>query len=110
MVVAHALRDAGMEVIYVGNQMPEAIVETALQEGADVIGLSSLSGNHLALAPRVVEMLEEKGEKDVLVVLGGSIPPRDVPALKEAGIAGVFGPGSSLEEITTFISGKTGDT
>lgn len=104
MVVARALRDAGMEVIYVGNQMPEAIVETALQEDADVIGLSSLSGNHLILAPKVAEMLRAKGGKDILVVLGGTVPSRDVPTLKQAGIAEVFGPGSSLEKITSFIA------
>lgn len=104
IVVAQALRDAGMEVIYVGNQMPEAIVETALQEDADVIGLSSLSGNHLVLAPKVVEILRQKGEKDILLILGGTVPPGDVLKLKKAGIAEVFGPGSSLEKITSFIS------
>ena len=104
IVVAQALRDAGMEIIYVGNQMPEAIVETAIQEDVDVIGLSSLSGNHLVLAPRVTELLRGKGVKGVLVVFGGTVPPADIPKLKEAGIAEVFGPGSSLERIIHFIS------
>ncbi len=103
IVVARALRDAGMEVIYVGNQMPEAIVETAIQEDADVIGLSSLSGNHIVLAPKVIEILRQRGGKDIMLVLGGTIPPNDVPKLKEAGFAEIFGPGSSLEEITSFI-------
>jgi len=105
IVVAHALRDAGMEVIYVGNQMPEEIVETALEEDADFIGLSSLSGNHMILAPEVVRLLKEKGMGETMVVLGGTIAPDDIPRLKEAGIAGVFGPGSSLKEIIQFISG-----
>jgi methylmalonyl-CoA mutase C-terminal domain/subunit len=105
IVVAHALRDAGMEVIYIGNQMPEEIVETALEEDADVVGLSSLSGNHMILAPEVVRLLKEKGMGEAKVVLGGTIPPDDIPRLKEAGIVGVFGPGSSLKEIIQFISG-----
>lgn len=103
VVVARALRDAGVEVIYLGNQMPESIVETALQEGADLVGLSTLSGNHMALAPRVVALLREKGVGAVPVVLGGSIPSGDVPKLKDAGIAEVFGPGSSLSEIVAFV-------
>ncbi len=106
IVVARALRDAGMEVIYVGNQMPEAIVETALQEDADVIGLSSLSGNHIVLAPKVIEILRQRGGKDIMLVLGGTIPPSDVPKLKEAGFAEIFGPGSSLDKITSFIVSK----
>ncbi len=104
IVVAHALRDAGMEVIYIGNQMPQEIVETAIQEDVDIIGLSSLSGNHMILAPEVVKMLKEKGMQEIPVVLGGTVPPDDIPILKEAGIAGVFGPGSSLKEIIQFIS------
>ena len=104
IVVAHALRDAGMEVIYIGNQMPEEIVETAIEEDADVIGLSSLSGNHLILAPEVVRLLKERGMGETTVVLGGTVPPDDIPRLKEAGIAGVFGPGSSLKEIIQFVS------
>jgi methylmalonyl-CoA mutase C-terminal domain/subunit len=104
IVVAHALRDAGMEVIYIGNQMPEEIVETAIEEDADVIGLSSLSGNHMILAPEVVRLLKERGMGETRVVLGGTVPPDDIPRLKEVGIAGVFGPGSSLKEIIQFIS------
>src|SRR5512134_3575814 len=82
IVVARALRDAGMEVVFLGNQLPEAIAETAVQEAADVVGLSTLSGNHLALAPRVVELLRSKGMVDTPVVLGGTVPPTDVPKLK----------------------------
>ena len=104
LVVAHALRDAGMEVIYIGNQMPENIVKTAIQEDADVIGLSTLSGNHMILAPEVVKILREKGMEETMVILGGTIPPDDVPKLKEAGITGVFGPGASLKKIVQFIS------
>ncbi|MBI5018568.1 MAG: cobalamin B12-binding domain-containing protein [Deltaproteobacteria bacterium] len=109
VVVARALRDAGMEVIFLGNQVPEAIVETAVQEAVDVIGLSSLSGNHLALAPRVPELLRRKGTSNVLVVLGGAVPPRDLSALRDAGIDGVFGPGSSLKEIISFIQTRVGE-
>jgi len=108
IVVAHALRDAGMEVIYIGNQMPKEIVETAIQEDVDIIGLSSLSGNHMILAPEVVKILREKGMRETPVVLGGTVPPDDIPRLKEAGIVGVFGPGSSLKEIIQFISGAKG--
>ena len=104
IVVARALRDAGMEVVYLGNQMPAGIVQTALQEDADVIGLSTLSGNHLILAPEVVRLLREKGLADTVVVLGGTVPQADVPGLKEAGIAGVFGPGTPLKDIIDFIT------
>jgi len=104
IVVARALRDAGMEVVYLGNQSPEAIAETAVQEAADVVGLSTLSGNHLILAPQVVELLRGKGMAEVPVVLGGAVPLDDLPALKAAGIAEVFGPGSSLRRIVDFIS------
>lgn len=103
IIVAQALRDAGMEVIYIGNKMPEAIVETALQEDVDIIGLSTLSGNHTTLAPKVVEILMQKGEKGIPVILGGTVPPGDIPKLKEAGILEVFGPGSSLQGIIEFI-------
>ena len=99
IVVARALRDAGMEVIYLGNQMPETIVSTAIQEDADIVGLSTLSGNHMVLAPEVVRMLREKGMNEVKVILGGTIPPGDIPGLKEAGIAEAFGPGTSLKRI-----------
>ncbi len=103
-VVARALRDAGMEVIYTGiRQTPEMIVEAALQEDVDVIGLSILSGAHMALFPRVIELLHEKGMEDVLIVTGGIIPDEDVPKLKALGIKGVFGPGTSTQEIIDFI-------
>jgi len=105
IVVARALRDAGMEVIYIGNQMPEGIVGAAIQEDADVIGLSTLSGNHMILAPQVMSLLKERGMEKTPVVLGGTIPPDDIPRLRETGVARVFGPGSSLKEIIQFISG-----
>ncbi|MEE9116111.1 MAG: cobalamin B12-binding domain-containing protein [Thermoplasmata archaeon] len=102
-VVARALRDAGMEVIYTGlHQTPEMIAEAAIQEDVDVVGLSCLSGAHMTLFPRVVELLREKGAGDILVTAGGIIPDEDVPKLKEAGIAATFGPGTSLEEIIEF--------
>ncbi|MGZ3607987.1 MAG: cobalamin-dependent protein, partial [Syntrophales bacterium] len=91
VVVARALRDAGMEVIYIGNQMPEGIVRTAIQESVDIIGLSSLSGNHMILAPEVVQILKREGADDINVIFGGTVPPEDIPLLKEAGIAEVFG-------------------
>ena len=104
IVVANALRNAGMEVIYLGNQMPEAIVEAAIQEDADVIGLSSLSGNHMVLAPEVTRLLAERGINDTSVILGGTIPPTDIPRLKQAGIAEIFGPGTPLKKIIDFVS------
>jgi len=103
-VIARALRDAGMEVVYTGlRQTPEQIVAAALQEDADVIGLSILSGAHNQICPRVVELLEEKGLDDVLVVVGGIIPDVDLPRLEALGIRGVFRPGSPMQEIVTFI-------
>lgn len=103
-VVARALRDAGMEVIYVGlKQTPEQIVETAIQEDVDVIGLSCLSGAHAYLFPRVMELLKENGVEDILVTCGGIIPDDDVEKLEKAGIKGIFGPGCSTEEIVEFI-------
>ncbi len=106
-VIARALRDAGMEVIYLGlRQTPEMIVEAALQEDVDAIGLSILSGAHMTLLPRVVELLHENGLDDVMVFAGGIIPDEDVPALKEIGIRGLFGPGSSTEEVDAFIRGQ----
>ncbi|MGQ4912296.1 MAG: cobalamin B12-binding domain-containing protein [Candidatus Thorarchaeota archaeon] len=103
-VVARALRDAGMEVIYTGlRQTPEMIVRAALDEGAHVIGLSILSGAHNALFPRVMELLKKEGADDILVVGGGIIPEDDIPTLKKAGIAEVFGPGTPLEEIVEYI-------
>jgi len=99
-VVARALRDAGMEVIYTGlRQTPEMIAEAALQEDVDVVGLSILSGAHMALAPRIMELLKANGQTDVKVFIGGIVPDDDVPQLKAMGIAGVFGPGASTENI-----------
>ncbi|MDD2497680.1 MAG: cobalamin B12-binding domain-containing protein [Desulfitobacteriaceae bacterium] len=104
-VIAQALRDAGMEVIYTGlRQTPEAIVETAVQEDVQVIGLSILSGAHLALFPPVVELLKKQGVNDVLVIGGGIIPDDDIPALKEAGISEIFTPGTSTQDIIDFIN------
>src|SRR5262250_880918 len=103
-VIARALRDAGMEVIYTGlRQTPEMIVNAALQEDAQVIGLSILSGAHNAIVPRVLELLREKDMSDVLVVVGGIVPDQDAKALKAQGVAAVFQPGASLEEIVEFI-------
>ena len=103
-VIARALRDAGMEVIYTGlRQTPEMIVNAALQEDAQVIGLSILSGAHNAIVPRVMELLRGKGMRDVLVIVGGIIPDEDAAELKRQGVAAVFQPGASLEEIVQFI-------
>jgi len=103
-VVARALRDAGMEVIYTGiRQTPEMIAEAALQEDVDVVGLSILSGAHMALCPRVVQLLRAQGMDDVLVVVGGIIPNDDIAPLQAMGIMGVFGPGTSTGEIIDFI-------
>jgi methylmalonyl-CoA mutase, C-terminal domain len=104
-VIARALRDAGMEVIYTGlRQTPEQIVAAALQEDADVIGLSILSGAHMHVCPRVMQLLREKGLDDVLVVVGGIIPDVDRPRLSEIGIGGVFQPGTPMQEIVDFIT------
>jgi methylmalonyl-CoA mutase C-terminal domain/subunit len=104
-VIARALRDAGMEVIYTGlRQTPEQIVTAALQEDADVIGLSILSGAHNHIAPRLMELLREQGLDDVLVVIGGIIPDVDVPKLKAIGVKGVFLPGTQMQEIIDFIN------
>src|ERR1700758_157560 len=103
-VIARALRDAGMEVIYTGlRQTPEMLVNAALQEDVQVIGLSILSGAHNAIVPRVMELLREKGMTDVLVVVGGIIPDEDATELKRLGVAEVFQPGASLEKIISFI-------
>ncbi len=103
-VIARALRDAGMEVIYTGlRQTPEMIAEAALQEDVDVVGLSILSGAHMALVPRIRELMNENGLQDVALLLGGIIPDEDIPALKEMGISGVFGPGTNTEDIATHI-------
>lgn len=103
-VVARALRDAGMEVIYTGlRQTPEQIVETVLQEDVDVLGLSILSGAHMTLFPKIVELIKQKGLDDVLVFAGGIIPEEDVPALKKLGIKEVFGPGTPTETVVRFV-------
>lgn len=103
-VIARALRDAGMEVIYTGlRQTPEMIASAAVQEDVDVIGLSILSGAHNALCPRLMELLKEKGMTDVTVLIGGIIPEADIPGLKKAGIAEVFLPGTSTQDIVEFI-------
>ncbi len=106
-VVARALRDAGMEVIYTGlRQTPDMIVEAALQEDVDAIGLSILSGAHLPLVQRTMELLAENEMQDIPLFLGGIIPADDLPALQEMGVSGVFGPGSSTEEIIQFIQNR----
>ena len=103
-VIARALRDAGMEVIYTGlRQTPEQIVAAALQEDADVIGLSILSGAHMHICPRVMALLEEQGLRDVLVVVGGIIPDVDIPTLREIGVRGIFLPGTPMQDVVDFI-------
>lgn len=103
-VVARALRDAGMEVIYTGiRQTPEMIAEAALQEDVDVVGLSILSGAHMDLFPRIIEQLKQRQLDDVLLVAGGIIPDEDMPTLKQMGFAGLFGPGASTQDIAAFI-------
>ena len=103
-VIARALRDAGMEVIYTGlHQLPEQIVETAIQEDADAIGISILSGAHMTLVPRIVSLLRERGADDVLVVVGGTIPANDIPELEAGGVSAVFTPGASTGEIVEFL-------
>ena len=104
-VIARALRDAGMEVIYTGlRQTPEQVLSAALQEDADAIGLSILSGAHMHICPRLMELLREKGMDDVLVVVGGIIPDIDIPKLREMGVRGVFLPGTPMQDIIDFIS------
>jgi methylmalonyl-CoA mutase C-terminal domain/subunit len=103
-LLARVFAEAGMEVVYTGlRQTPEMIVEAALQEDADVVGLSSLSGVHNYFFPRVVELLKEKGLDNVLVVGGGIIPDEDIPGLKDAGVAAIFGPGTRTEDIVKFV-------
>jgi methylmalonyl-CoA mutase cobalamin-binding domain/chain len=105
-VIARAFRDAGFEVIYTGlRQTPEQIVNAALQEDADVVGLSVLSGAHMTLCPRIMELMTKERLNDVLVVVGGIIPDQDIPKLKEIGIAEVFQPGASMEEIVAYVRG-----
>src|SRR5580704_10936215 len=106
-VIARALRDAGMEVIYTGlRQTPEMIVNAALQEDVDCIGLSILSGAHNVIVPRVLALLKERGAEDILVVLGGTIPGHDIATLKAQGVAEIFGPGTPLETTVSFIRGR----
>ncbi|HUO16864.1 MAG TPA: cobalamin B12-binding domain-containing protein [Verrucomicrobiae bacterium] len=103
-VIARALRDAGMEVIYTGlRQTPEMIVNASLQEDAQVIGLSILSGAHNAIVPRVMDLLKQNKMDDVLVLVGGIIPDQDIPALKQAGVAAIFQPGTAMDDIVQFI-------
>ena len=105
-IIARALRDAGMEVIYTGlHQTPEQIVETAIQEDADAVGISILSGAHMTLVPRILELLRGNGAEDVLVVLGGTIPADDADELKRLGVAEVFTPGAPTSEIVDFLQG-----
>src|SRR5439155_22731697 len=106
-IIARALRDAGMEVIYTGlHQTPEQIVETAIQEDADAVGISILSGAHMTLVPRIVDLLRERGAGEVLVVVGGTIPAADVAELKELGVAEVFTPGAPTRDIVTFLRSR----
>ena len=108
-VVARALRDAGMEVIYTGlRQTPEMIAEAALQEDVDVVGLSILSGAHMALAPRVLELLKANGQARVRVFIGGIVPDEDVPRLMEMGVSGIYGPGASTEDIIRDVRASVG--
>ena len=108
-IIARALRDAGMEVIYTGlHQTPEQIVETVLQEDADAVGLSILSGAHMTLVPKIVAMLREQGADDVLVTVGGTIPADDIPELKRLGVAEVFTPGAPTDDIVEFLRGGVG--
>ena len=112
-VVARGLRDAGMEVIYLGLRLtPEQIAEAAIQEGVDVVGLDCLSGAHMALFPKTVQLIREKGGNDIMVIGGGIIPKKDIPKLREAGVIQIFGSGTSLDEIVQFIEtnlGKSND-
>ena len=106
-VIARALRDAGMEVIYTGlHQTPEQIVETAIQEDADAVGISILSGAHMTLVPRILELLRDNGADDVLVVVGGTIPSDDIVELKRQGVAEVFTPGAPTSEIVEFLQAR----
>jgi methylmalonyl-CoA mutase C-terminal domain/subunit len=106
-VITRGLKDAGMEVIYLGLRLsPEYIAEAAIQEDVNVVGLSCLSGAHLVLFPRVVELLRESGGNKIVVIAGGIIPKKDIPVLKQAGITEVFGPGTHINEIVSFIQTK----
>ena len=106
-IIARALRDAGMEVIYTGlHQTPEQIVETAIQEDADAVGISILSGAHMTLVPRILDLLRSQGAEDLLVLVGGTIPQDDVTELKKQGVAEVFTPGAPTSEIVDFLQGR----
>jgi methylmalonyl-CoA mutase, C-terminal domain len=106
-IIARALRDAGMEVIYTGlHQTPEQIVETAIQEDADAVGISILSGAHMTLVPRILALLRDQGAEDLLVVVGGTIPTADVTELKRQGVAAVFTPGAPTSEIVEFLRSR----
>jgi len=108
-IIARALRDAGMEVIYTGlHQTPEQIAATVIQEDADAVGLSILSGAHMTLVPKIVAMLREQGAEDVLVTVGGTIPADDIPELKRLGVAEVFTPGAPTDDIVEFLRGGVG--
>ena len=103
-VLARGLRDEGFEVVYTGlRQTPEMVATAALQEDVDVVGLSILSGAHMTLVPRITKLLDEQGLEDVLVVVGGIIPDDDIPALKDAGVAEVFGPGTTIAQVAEFL-------
>jgi methylmalonyl-CoA mutase C-terminal domain/subunit len=109
-IIARALRDAGMEVIYTGlHQTPEQIAATVIQEDADAVGLSILSGAHMTLVPKVAQLLREQGAGDVVLTVGGTIPADDIPELKRLGVAEVFTPGASTDEIVEFIRGAAGE-
>jgi methylmalonyl-CoA mutase C-terminal domain/subunit len=106
-IIARALRDAGMEVIYTGlHQTPEQIVETAIQEDADAVGISILSGAHMTLVPRILDLLRERGADDVLVLVGGTIPAEDIVELERRGVAAVFTPGAPTSEIVEFVQSR----
>jgi methylmalonyl-CoA mutase C-terminal domain/subunit len=106
-IIARALRDAGMEVIYTGlHQTPEQIVETAIQEDADAVGISILSGAHMTLVPRILDLLRERGADDVLVVVGGTIPGDDIEELERQGVAAVFTPGAPTSKIVEFVRSR----
>ena len=110
-IIARALRDAGMEVIYTGlHQTPEQIVATVIQEDADAVGLSILSGAHMTLVPRIVELLRDEGVDDVIVTVGGTIPSDDIPELRELGVAAVFTPGTPTSDIIDFIKSAVSET
>lgn len=109
-VIARALRDSGMEVIYTGlRRTPEQVVNAALQEDVDVIGISLLSGAHMAIVPRIMELLRKNNAMDIVVIVGGIIPPQDIPILEKMGVDGVFVPGSSLDEIIEFIKKRVAE-